>query len=346
MKLNRLLSSFFYITFLLILYSLAACSSSSSGGSGSISISSPDEGAQVSGVIMVEGSCSVIDDLTVVIDDDSYTKQVVNCTSGNWIAEFDTSYFQDGDHALLAYNGNINDSVQITTANGNQSGFIVTVPVSLATGIYDEIDQLTPLYVYAKKIATGLVSGQQFTLGTFPGEFEIPNLLNGVYEIGAFLDRNNNRIMDEGWDYAGTAVALLEVSNGDISSGDVELDIYIIDDGTDYEAGIFNPGDVSGTISISSPVSNETVIGVLEAAGGASGSIENVQVTIDNNLLSAQIVPVSLSKWSASFDTTRLQDGLHTLIARANDEIEAIVFFTTDNSNTQGYAVTVSVELT
>jgi hypothetical protein len=348
MKLIKSLRLFLHFTLLLSVFFLTACpfDSDNNNDPGGISISAPAENDVVSGIIEVRGSCSVIDDLIVVIDNDSYTQQAVDCSQGNWNAEFDTSYFQDKTHVLVAYKNSIHDEIQITTANGNLDGFTVTVPVSLATGVYDEINELTPLYVYAKKPATGLITGELYILGMFPGDFVIPNLLNGVYEIGAFLDRNNNRVMDEGFDFAGMATTSLEVSNGDERSGNVVLELYIIDDGDDLEDGIFNPADVTGSIEIRTPLDDETVSGVLTASGRALGDIQNVQVTIDNNLLTAQIVPLGVARvWSADFDTTRLQDGRHNLTARANSEIEDRVYFNTDNGNVQGYRVTISVEL-
>ena len=348
MDIRRLFSVFYRLAAVFLLLFLAACPFQSSHNStGSLSISSPAEGASVSGLITVEGDCSRIDDLTVVIDNDNFTKRVVSCSRGNWSAEFDTSYFQDGDHALVAYKDKISDQIQISTANGNLQGSTLTVPVSLADGIYDEIDSYTPLYVYVRKTATGLIIGKRFTLGTFPGEFEIPNLLNGVYEVGAFLDRNDNQIMDEGSDFAGMAAAPIEISNKDEVSGNVQLEFYVVDDGSGSEPGIFNPGDVSGTVGIENPQENALVSGTLDVTGVALGSIENVQVSIDSNLVSAQVVPVGVKGgWSVEFDTTRLQDGAHYITARANNEIEDTVYFTTDNSNVQGYDVVVSVELT
>ena len=321
------------------------------GESGSISIRSPDAGATVSGVITVEGRCSLIDQLTVVIDNDAFSRQVVDCNLGRWEADFDTTRFQDGDHALVAYaSDTVRDQIQITTSNGNASGYTVTVPVSLADGIYDEIDDYTPLFVYAKRVSTGLVTGQRFTVGTFPGEYEIPNVLNGVYQIGAFLDRNNNLVPDTGWDFEGTAGTQLEVSNGDATSENVELTLFDGDfdhDGVP-DAGGGNPADVYGQLSISQPLDGTVVSGTLEVVGSLSASNADwVTVSIDGNRFTRQVVDVSGvgTGWRTSFDTTRLQDGEHVIRASISDEIWDQVIITTDNGNLQGYSVSVNVDL-
>ncbi len=333
------------------LLSIIATGDGGGGGGGSVSITSPTADATVSGDITVTGSCSVIDRLTVVIDNDAFSRQVVDCSFGNWSADFDTTRFQDGNHALVAYaSDSVRDQIPITTSNGNVAGFTVTVPVSLKTGIYDEIDSYTPLFVYAKRVATGLVVGQRFTVGTFPGTYDISNVFNGVYEIGAFLDRNNNLTPDTGWDFEGTAGTLLEVSNGDTTSGNVELSLFDGDfdhDGAP-DAGGSNPANVYGSLSISQPSDDAVVSGSLLVTGSLSASNADwVTVSIDGNRYTQQAVDVSGvgTNWQAQFDTTRLQDGEHTLRAALSDDIWDQVTITTDNGNTQGYAVSVNVDL-
>jgi len=334
------------------LLSIIATGDGGGGGGGSVSITSPTADATVSGDITVTGSCSVIDRLTVVIDNDAFSRQVVDCSFGNWSADFDTTRFQDGNHALVAYaSDSVRDQIPITTSNGNVAGFTVTVPVSLKTGIYDEIDSYTPLFVYAKRVSTGLVVGQRFTIGTFPGTFDIPNVLNGVYQIGAFLDRNDNLVPDTGWDFEGTAGTLLEVSNGDTTSGNVELSLFDGDFNHDGapDAGGSNPAGVTGSLSISQPSDGAVVSGTLQVVGGLSASNADwVTVSIDGNRFTQQTVDVSGvgTEWRTTFDTTRLQDGEHIIRASISDETWDQVTITTSNSNTQGYSVSVNVDLT
>ncbi|HFE32497.1 MAG TPA: hypothetical protein ENJ17_04205, partial [Gammaproteobacteria bacterium] len=333
------------------LLSIVATGGGGTGASGSISISSPAAGATVSGVITVDGRCNLIDQLTVVIDNDAFSRQVVDCNLGRWEADFDTTRFQDGDHALVAYaSDTVRDQIQITTSNGNASGYTVTVPVSLADGIYDEIDQYTPLFVYAKRVSTGLVTGQRFTVGTFPGSFDIPNVLNGAYQIGAFLDRNSNLVLDTGWDFEGTAGTQLEVSNGDAISDNVELSLFDGDFNHDGapDADGSNPAGVTGSLSISQPSDGAVVSGTLQVVGSLSASNADwVTVSIDGNRFTQQVVDVSGvgTEWRTSFDTTRLQDGEHVIRADISDEIWDQVIVTTDNGNLQGYTVSVNVDL-
>lgn len=324
------------------------------GGSndvGGISIESPAANATVSGEITVTGACSIIDLLTVVMDDDAFTRQVVDCSYGNWSADIDTTYFQDGDHALLAYaSDSVRDQIQITTSNGNVDGHKVSVPVSLADGIYDEISQYTPLFVYAKRISTGRVTGQRFIAGGLPGAFDIPNVPNGAYEIGAFLDRNNNLTPDAGWDFEGIASAPLEVSNTDTLSGNVELSLFDGDfdhDGTVDAAG-HNDADVTGQLGITQPIEGAVISGNLLVNVELSASNADwLTVSIDGNLFSQQTIDVTGvgTQWQTEFDSTRLQDGEHIIRAAISDDIWDQVIITTDNGNTQGYTVNVNVNL-
>ncbi len=337
--------SLIFLLYLLFSFFVISCSSSSSH-SREIAIVLPSADATVTGLVEVSGKCSGVDSLTVVIDDDSYTRQRVDCSHGNWSAEFDTGYFQDGEHVVVAFEEDVSDQVRIVTENGNVAGITVSVPVRLDDSIYDEIDSFTPLYVFAKKISTGRYNGKRFYSGNLPGVFELDNLPNGLYQIGAFLDRNNNQRLDEQFDFYGTASQLLEVSNVDEDSGEVVLEVYSGPDNSGFEAGIFNPSGITGDIGISTPIKDSVVSGLLTSTGNVSGRIENIQVLIDNNQFTARMVDVrSSSSWSAEFDTTRLQDGLHTLTARANEEIEDSVVFYTDNGNVQGYSIETSVEL-
>ena len=196
---------------LLFIYSLLFLLNACGGGeSGSITIRSPDNNTVVSGEITISGVCQSVDSVTVVIDNDAFSRQVVEC-SRNWSAVFDTTRFQDGDHGVVAFaSQEVRDQIQIKTENRNLDGFTITAPVDLANVSYDEINEYTPLFVYTKKLSTGLITGQRFTTGTFPGTYDIPNVLNDAYEIGAILDRNSNITLDEERDFDGTAESFLK----------------------------------------------------------------------------------------------------------------------------------------
>lgn len=336
-------TGFIWICF--VVFALAACGG---GGDeiGSIRIETPLNNAEVSENILVEGLCSGIDSLIVTIDNDTFSQQAVDCNRGNWRTDFDTTRFQDGDHTLVAYTSDsVRDQILIRTVNGNLDGHAVTVPVELGDGLYDEISIYSPLYVYAKRTSNGMITGQRFTSGYFPEEFVIPNLLNGVYEIGAVLDRNNNEKLDEGFDFSGTAVDLLEVSNSAVTSGVVVLQ-YSPEPDTGDEGDI-PPGDIEGTLYIEDPRDNDQVSGLMTVTGYANGNIEKVFIELDGNHFSAQSAEIRRdNQFSADFDTTRLQDGIHWVRAYATEEISDVVFFETVNGNVQGYTVAVTVDLT
>lgn len=334
------------ILILMLWAALAACGRTDDGGSmpGSLSIQTPENNADVSENIAVDGTCSLIDTLTVTIDNDAFSKQAVACVRGQWSADFDTTRFQDGEHLLLAYaNPGPHDQIVIRTSNGRLDGHSASVPVELADGIYDEIDEFTPLYVYAKRTSTGTITGRRYTAGAFPGSFDLPNLLNGLYEIGAVLDRNNNETLDEGFDFSGTAADLLEVSNTAAASGVVVLR-YNPEPDPGGEDGT-GSGDIDGTLSIETPDNDAQVSGRLTVSGYAGGDIEWVTVEIDDNRAAAQTVPVGGHRFSAAFDTARLQDGRHCAHAFAGVPAGDRVWFETLNGNEQGYALAVTVDL-
>ncbi len=132
--------------------------------------------------------------------------------------------------------------------NENLEGYTITIPVTLASGLSGEIDEDKQLYIYLKRISTGELISNQYSTGDLPGDFNVPNVFSGEYEVGVVLDRNGDTQLD-GDDFWGTVSTLLNVDKEDIASDEVVLHEYtlMITSPNEYTAVSSNNIHVEGT---------------------------------------------------------------------------------------------------
>jgi hypothetical protein len=201
----------------------------------SIEITSPSEGAVVSGTIDISGThTGPVTDITLTIDGSDYVVSNIDSPScGEWsYSDFDSTLLSDGDVVIVAVANSGEDSDTVTVTVDNQPEVSGTITFT-GSGT---ISGGTPLYVdlWLWELGTGeysLYAEIEYTSGTFPRDYTFENVDSyQFYWVEAWLD-NGNEEFGNG-DFYGFHDEDILVLNSDRTGIDFELYPDPIADGT------------------------------------------------------------------------------------------------------------------
>jgi concanavalin A-like lectin/glucanase superfamily protein/galactose oxidase-like protein/Big-like domain-containing protein len=263
------------------------------------SITSPSDGATVAGVVTV--TANVSDDRSVagvqlVVDGlPSGAEDLVAPFQFTW----DTRSMPNGSHTLsvLARDGagNQGGSPLITTTVVNLPRLQITQPIdgttirsTLVNIAYTVLGDSSGVGV--DHVHFQVDGGPEIMDTTFDGQFEIDGVAAGPHTLDGFLVRANHSKI------AGTDAARVSFT-------------------------VVPPDTVAPTVTVTAPAADAIVSGSvsIEAAAADNVGVIGVQFFIDGTPLGAED---TLAPYAASWNTTSLVNGAHTITARARDAAE------------------------
>ncbi|NHJ84958.1 MAG: hypothetical protein FK734_05820 [Asgard group archaeon] len=273
----------------------------------SVSITSPSNGATVSGTISITASAS--DNVGV-----SYVTFKVDSTtistdsSSPYSASLNTATLSDGTHTIYAtaYDaaGNYDqDSISITVDNGGSGDNELTsgVPVS---GSLSSVGQTEMWYISVGSNAVSMRS--VLTCGS--ADFDLYGRLNAEPTTSTY-DWRGYTSGGEDVTYNNPGAGIWYIMVRDYSgSGSYQLTVTIT-----YGSSDTTPP----TVSITSPSNGATVSGTTTITASASDNVgvSSVVFYIDGS----QVGTDTTASYTYSWDTTAYADGSHTIYARAYD---------------------------
>ncbi len=276
-----------------------------------MSISSPTNGATVSGTVSVQGSASDPDPggsvvlVEYKIDSGSW---ISASGTTSWSASWDSTTVSDGSHTIYARSKDNNgaysttDSVTVTVNNGG-TNHPPTTPIK-PSGPTSGVPGVPYRYTTS---ATDPDAGDQIKYGwDFDNDGIVdPGHWTGFYASGATCN------VDITFGGAGTYYlsAIAEDNHGAQSAFSPALTVIIT-------TGTNNPP----TVSITSPSPGATVSGTIPIQGTAAdsdGTVTQVQVKIDSG---SWWTASGTTSWSTNFDTNIVSDGSHTIYAQSKDD--------------------------
>lgn len=257
-----------------------------------VSIGAPSAGAIVGGVLSIGGTAS--DDVglaNVQILVDAGAPRAATGTA-SWAASVDTTALANGGHTITAV-------ATDTSGNTRSASVPVTVSNSVASG--------SPSIAISNPAAKATLQGSVVVRGTAAApagiarvEFRVDS---GAWAVASGTTSWSASIPSTAWPNGGHAVSARVTDRGGAQAT--------------ATVPVAFSNTLSGplAISIQSPRTTAPLAGPITVTGVATGAAR-IRVKVDS--LAYVDVPV-LGDWSHTFESVPLANGLHTLMARADD---------------------------
>ncbi|WP_242342129.1 Ig-like domain-containing protein [Anaeromyxobacter terrae] len=285
----------------------------------SLSVTSPNADASVSGTVAVAGTAAddvAVSKVEVAVDAGAF--QVASGTT-SWSFPLDTRALPDGAHAL---------AVRATDGAGNRTTTSVPFTSTNAVSSPTTPPPNAPPSVWIDAPASGAtVSGSIAVSGRASDDAGVARVELSV-DGGAWT-------LASGTSAWSSSVDTLTLANGTHTIAARATDSAGAQTTTSVSLSVSNAPPPAGlAVAITAPSNGATVSGKVTVTGTSAGA-SRVQVRFD--AMAYLDVPPGPT-WSYTFDSVALANGAHTLVARALDAsgtaVTTQIGFTTSNVNT------------
>ena len=265
------------------------------GGAPSVSVTSPQSGAVLTGTVTLQADAS--DDVSVDHVDFLVDGQVVGTDSTSpYSVAWDTSTVGNGAHSITAR----------AVDGGNNATTSAAVPVTVGSGPGDTTPPTTTIACNLTACASVYVSDVQVTLTAtdntggsgvkeirYTTDGTTPTATTGIVYSGAFTVSTTTTVKYRAFDNADNAEA--------VNSQLIQID------------------PTAPTVTVTSPTSGATLSGVVVLSANASddGGVDHVDFLVDGQTVGSD----SSAPYSVSWNSAQVSDGSHTIRARAVDTV-------------------------
>jgi hypothetical protein len=278
------------------------------GGSLIVTLTSPSQGATVSGTVTVGASVSIVGTLTVARVDFYVGGGFIGSdSSAPYAVSWDTRKVGNGSHTLTAVAQDVlgarwaSSGVSVTVANDITRP---TVTIIQAAGQADptSASPLNFTAVFSEPVSG--FTGSDVTIGGTAG---------GTKSVGVSGGPSTYSVAVSGMTSSGTVTATIAAGVASDAAGNTNT----ASTSTDNTVTFNLPDTTAPTVSITSPANGATVSGTINVTASASDnvSVAGVQFQLDGVARADD----TSAPYSISWDTTTAADDTHTISAVARD---------------------------
>jgi hypothetical protein len=278
------------------------------GGSLIVTLTSPSQGATVSGTVTVGANVSIVGTLTVARVDFYVDNALIGSDStAPYAVSWDTRKVGNGSHTLTAVAQDVlgarwaSSGVSVTVANDITRP---TVTIIQAAGQADptSASPLNFTAVFSEPVSG--FTGSDVTIGGTAG---------GTKSVGVSGGPSTYSVAVSGMTSSGTVTATIAAGVASDAAGNTNT----ASTSTDNTVTFNLPDTTAPTVSITSPANGATVSGTINVTASASDnvSVAGVQFQLDGVARADD----TSAPYSISWDTTTAADDTHTISAVARD---------------------------